>query len=887
MREAHRYVGYALLTFLDRARLNDAFVAPKPHSLWNRDSGQAMNASGPPATANGTSLYPDSHFNVSEECILWDNTCQGDKQKAASVFFNKTLQALLENECFSVTNSAHDVVVGLNEEVDESPAGYDPGQCPGGTAGIPPATSSLWSTLKSWMREPACASSSLEYGSAVREPSAQAVMYGCCVPCSIDCPNVYVYYWPSPEANTSCLSFVGTSVNAPTQGATTGGGYTYWGYTPTDANRYTPIITTMVYTEINGIWFKMPMSNPWESKPGASVSTDPGMWNMPSTTLPSWSTPEIQRRAESLDQTIQARANPIAITNLRRAPINESNGISVNNDASPGSTVIYGSHTFTSPSIYVDFYSLSATDRCGYRGPTIDSTLLAFTPGELSTVATAMYAARQKGITTGSVYNFNDLPCPPMSVMSSQWYKPEPGEPFRPLIVFPSKLLDIHPLWKICIPGSFTGYDPPKTLDLATALVPKVTPPSALNLDPGTPKPAATQESLPRRTSTSADPTNTISDPSLAKSHGSSGVQDDVYQKNSPPKDTKIVSVDPSTNNQGSSDSQRQSLQASPASSHPKDGSVEHTLSNAAANSDPTQQSDNVHANNEAPTRDGDTTYEPQPLASSSASSVTAILEDHVLASVKDSHMNSINIDSGASATGASGQQIATSNNLRTNDQLAYINPVASFSITRIANHILTPLPQGVAIQETTLKNGAPAAIIASTTFSLDGFNNIFINAHSYPIPKPTLKPTAINNEAVLPLPTGISIHSTALMPGAPALIIDATSYSLDTSSNLHYGHKIEAASKPIVTDARIAAIADPLLSSNLGVGALTIPLQTSGLISGGLVSPGSENRTGSGMSGSIGSALAFTGGAEGRRPGFSCTLLLLVLIGAWSYIGV
>lgn len=28
MREAHRHVGYALLTFLDRARLSDAFVAP-------------------------------------------------------------------------------------------------------------------------------------------------------------------------------------------------------------------------------------------------------------------------------------------------------------------------------------------------------------------------------------------------------------------------------------------------------------------------------------------------------------------------------------------------------------------------------------------------------------------------------------------------------------------------------------------------------------------------------------------------------------------------------------------------------------------------------------------------------------------------------------------
>ena len=363
-------------------------------------------------------------------------------------------------------------------------------------------------------------------------------------------------------------------------------------------------------------------------------------------------------------------------------------------------------------------------------------------------------------------------------------------------------------------------------------------------------------------------------------------MQDDVSQNNGPPKDMKIP-VDPPTNNQGSIDSQRQSSRASPAPSHPKDGYGEHTLPNTAANSDPNQQL-NVHADKGAPIKDGDTTYEPQSLASSSASSVTAILGDHhVLAGVKDSHINSININSDASATGARGQQLATSNNLQIDNHIAYINHIASPSITSIANHILTPLLQGVAIQETTLKNGAPAAIIASTTFSLDDFNNIYINGHSYPIPKPTPQPTTINNEAVLPSPTGISIHSATLMLDAPALIIDGTSCSLDSSSNLHQGYKIEAASKPVVTGAGATATADPLISSNLGVGAFAILVQTSKLISGDLASQGPENKTESDRSGSIGSALAFAGGAQGRRPGFGCLLLLSVLIGAWSFAGV
>lgn len=44
----------------------------------------------------------------------------------------------------------------------------------------------------------------------------------------------------------------------------------------------------------------------------------------------------------------------------------------------------------------------------------------------LSTVSTAMYATSIYDITTGSVYNFNDLPCPLFSVMSNKWYKPGP-----------------------------------------------------------------------------------------------------------------------------------------------------------------------------------------------------------------------------------------------------------------------------------------------------------------------------------------------------------------------------------------------------------------------------------------------------------------------------
>ena len=909
MCRTHRFVGCALLAFLDRALSSDAVSAPRPYNLWSRGSDRAMNASGPQTTANSTSLYPDSNFNVSEECVLWDSRCHGDKQNAASIFFGKTLAALLENECFTGTDSAADAFVGLNNVIDEEPAPYDPAQCPGGISGVPPATSSVWSSLKSWMREPACASSSLVYRPAVSQPPPQDANHGCCGPCAIGGPNVDVYYWPSPEANTSCLNIIGTSVNPPTEGATTDDGYTYWGYTPTDANIDNQIVTTMVYTSINGIYFKMPMSNPWESKPGASTSTDPGMWNLPGT-------PNIQPRAESPEATIQARANPIAISNPPHAPMNESKWDTIRNDSSPRSIVTSGSHTFTSPSIYVNFYSLSATDSCGYRGTTVNSTLVAFAPGELSTVATAMYPALESTITPGSVYNFDNLPCPPMSVMWSQWYKPEPGEPYRPLIIFPSKLLDIDPLWKVCTQGYFTGYDPPRTLDPATAMVPKVTSPSNPSPDPRPATPAATQENLPKKTTTPADPSKTSGDPSLAKSHGSSGMEVDPSKHTDPLRGTDKAPANPSSNNQGDEDVQRQSLQEEPASSDLKNGPTNHASPNNAANSDLDQPAYNMHTSEGLSMEDGGTINQPQPPATSAPALKTAVLGSNQLLSTTEGYDNDgVDVRPGGSVPDVRGQQIAVdaSNDPQNGGETTQLEPVVSLVTTAMANHGITPLSKDGAVQGFTLNNGGPATIVASTTFSLDTSGNMFVNGHSYHIHNESPVPTTINGEAIMPLPTGISIQSATLMPNAPALVLSGTSYSLDSSSNLHFGgssyvssvkianvHPSQVktiAGQPVIELAAgvstagttpttgasaiqgLSGVLIALDSSDLIVGSGTISVQnnsSSGSLgtTNGISTPGKKNSS---------SLLAFTGGSGGRKRDLS--KLLLVVIGAWTTI--
>ena len=82
-----------------------------------------------------------------------------------------------------------------------------------------------------------------------------------CGVCGVGGPNVDVYYWPQPNANTSCLSIIGPTPSPPLAGATTANGETYWGYT----NKSPPynIIQTMQLTTINGVTFKMPLLDPW------------------------------------------------------------------------------------------------------------------------------------------------------------------------------------------------------------------------------------------------------------------------------------------------------------------------------------------------------------------------------------------------------------------------------------------------------------------------------------------------------------------------------------------------------------------------------------------------------------------------------------------------
>ena len=169
-------------------------------------------------TYNGTARNPDG---LRGQCSLWDDTCSGNQTLAIDRFFGQTQEYLYENVCF--TADAADLV--------ES-------NC---TRQNTPARFAEFQRIKSWMRSSQCIASQSVYqkahpapdmegmqgekrGFEKRDNSTDGRKYGggtCCGTCNIEAGNVGVYYWPTANANKSCLSIIGDKVNPPDYGATT------------------------------------------------------------------------------------------------------------------------------------------------------------------------------------------------------------------------------------------------------------------------------------------------------------------------------------------------------------------------------------------------------------------------------------------------------------------------------------------------------------------------------------------------------------------------------------------------------------------------------------------------------------------------------------------
>ena len=212
---------------------------------------------------------------MDDQCVLWDESCSGDRQIAIKKFFGSTL-LLGGNSCFEQT------------------PGVDSSAC---LNWKPPARLLEWQKIKAWMSSSQCKSALTEYDELRKTHNSTSKGFSlddssCCLRCYLQAGNVEIYYWPEPDVDTSCLSIVGQSVRPLDYGATKVSVsvlheltqrmdiLTYWGCTAstlkTDVLSYQGHLTTWLsrdtiaiakITTIGSLSVKVSVFNPWSSVP--------------------------------------------------------------------------------------------------------------------------------------------------------------------------------------------------------------------------------------------------------------------------------------------------------------------------------------------------------------------------------------------------------------------------------------------------------------------------------------------------------------------------------------------------------------------------------------------------------------------------------------------
>ncbi len=398
--------------------------------------------------------------------------------------------------------------------------------------------------------------------------------------------------------------------------------------------------------------------------------------------------------------------------------------------------------------------------------------MLSFSPGELSTIEGRIAILGNGYSGWGSLltkqFNFRDLPCPPQSIMvishygfkaslanvfqEASWYKPEPGEPYRPLIAMPSQLKQDIPWFSFC-EDVFTAYDPPRALRSAGALAPVITPAS----DPHTQK-------LVAAPSQSVDPGAKIT--AVSKVSMPVSMTTPVAQK-VPSQPTDVDPESSSDPKQGTNIGQSGDITGDPGNKADPNVPSMPLQSPAAVNSnqDPDQNSSPLEHNAPKPNGNEDPTGN-DPEQKAAGASQTMNPETTTLAGPsKDAN----------SADKAPHQ-------------------VPQRILTTIANQPLTANPTALLIAGTTMNPGDPAITVEGTPIALDAAGNLVIASKTIPFETGTKKVeplvTTIAGQVITAAASGIALAGTTLKKGDAGYSINGTVISLDPAGHVVVGSK-------------------------------------------------------------------------------------------------
>ncbi|KAI9700081.1 MAG: hypothetical protein M1836_002615 [Candelina mexicana] len=246
-----------------------------------------------------------------------------------------------------------------------------------------------------------------------------------------------------------------------------------------------------------------------------------------------------------------------------------------------GDIVVFDDYTYTYPSVYVDFGTMSAGDGCGAVGGTY-STKLAFAPGELTT-------GEFRGEYVGP-FDPKDMPCPNFSAWGKAGYygyQPQINSTYQPFVHIPSRINNLDPAWRTCTVIYNQKFDPPQALVKASALDPAVT---AGNLDPIKSSAVPAQGPSPQPASTTYVP--------FRATEPSSAPEVNLPQPASPQRPTETLSQQGSNQQQPNTVGKPDSNQGD---SQPLLSQVVATMSSVVAAQSKAQEGNGPQAGNDQP----------------------------------------------------------------------------------------------------------------------------------------------------------------------------------------------------------------------------------------------------------------------------------------------
>lgn len=450
-------------------------------------------------------------------------------------------------------------------------------------------------------------------------------------------------------------------------------------------------------------------------------------------------------------------ANTACLDSGTNASVNTAVATIPPSNNSISTTVGPDGFTYTSPSIYVAYHDISASNSCGQVGSKHTSITLSFQPGQLSTID---YSAGLFGFGGNpgqpKPFDLKNLPCPPQSLIDAQESANQPGlslparGTYAPIIAPPLAIRSLDPAWKTCF--SFYAFDPPKTLAPAVAMVPSPTPAKQADpqVTPAMPRP--TFDDLPVQTipagGTVAGQTSKLTDPKGA-------VDPTTAAHSATAGDPNIHSVDnvlAVTVTQDPSPIQEFPNQPSGPSANPS--------KDILSGSDPVTASSTIN----------------MPSANSN---IILIAAGHAFTPQPDSGVvvvgNTLSVNGPAATVSGKAVSLASSGLIIGSQTFAVPTPAPEPKISQstaftLGGHTVIPLgDSSVVVQGATLSVSGPATTISGIVLSLAS-SGLVIGSQTFALP--TSAPATAGDDIVV-------IDGTTLTAGSPVITIAGTPVSL------------------------------------------------------------------------------------------------------------